>query len=179
MSGREVRRPGSATTETVPPPAAPATHSVLQSKILPLGAFAALLMAAATLILLMPSGAGNSTLRCYDSAGNYEPCGTQASASAARADRRTAQLHRTPSWIVAALYQPSWEKPAWEMPAVEQPVNSTASVPAAPRHSKKHLASACGQRLMPCLFSAVRKGITHLASAAGTIGQTRPAREHL
>lgn len=179
MNGRPVRPSGSGAAETAIPPAAPATHSVLQSKILPLGAFAALLMVAAILILFMPSGAGNSTLRCYDSAGNYEPCGTQASAPPAQAHSRTAQLHRTPSWIVAALYRPNWETPTWETPAVEQPVNSAASVPAAHRSTKKHPAPACGRRLMPCFFSAVRRGIIHLASAAGTIGQARPAREHL
>lgn len=179
MSGGQVKYPGSATAETAVPPAAHATHPLPHSKILPLAALAALLTAAATLILFMPSGAGNSTLRCYDRAGNYEPCGTQASAPEARADSRTARIHRPPSWIVAALYRPNWEKPTWETPAVEQPVNSTASVPAAHRSSKKHLASACGRHLMPCFFSAVRRGITHLASAAGTIGQVRPAREHL
>lgn len=179
MSNREVRRPGSATAETSVPPAAPATHSALQIKILPLGAFAALLTVAATLILLIPSGPGNSTLKCYDSAGNYEPCGTQASASPVRSESRTAAVHRAPSWIGTALYNLSSEKPNWEA-ASEQPVNSAINAPAARRTTRKHLASVCGRRLMPCLFSAVRRGITHLASAAGTMGQARAAaREHL
>ena len=186
MSGPEVRRPGSATTETSVPPVAPATPSVLQSNILPLGAFAALLLAAATLILLVPSGAGSSTLKCYDSAGNYEPCGTRASASAARADSRTAAVHRPPGWIVSALYRPSSEQPGWETadqpvnPITNAPVNSATNLPAARRSGRKHLASACGRRLMPCFFSAVRRGITHLASAAGAMGPARAAaREHL
>lgn len=184
MSGPEVRRPGSATTETSVPPAAPGTHSALQSKVLPLGAFAALLTAAAILILLIPSGPGNSTLQCYDGAGNYEPCGTQASASPARSESQTAAVHRAPSWIATALYKPSAEKPSaekpnWEAAGTEQLVNSAISAPTARRTTRKHLASACGRRLMPCFFSAVRRGITHLASAAGAIGQARPPREHL
>ena len=187
MTGRPVRRPGSDPAEPVTPPPAHAPHSVLQSKILPLGAFAALLTVAAVLILLMPSGAGNSTLKCYDSAGNYEPCVTRARTAPARSDGLTAQVHRPPSWIKAALYAPSSEKPIWETPADDQPINATtsapgnsiASVPAARRTGKRHLASACGRRLMPCFFSAVRRGITHLASAAGTMGPNRYAREHL
>lgn len=179
MDDRQVRRPSSATAETSVPPAAPATHSVLQSKILPLGAFAALLTAAAILIVFIPSGPGNSTLKCYDRAGNYEPCETQASAPPARSDSRTAAVHRAPSWIATALYNPSSEKPNWEMAGAEQPVNSAISAPTARRTTKRHLASACGRRLMPCFFSAVRRGITHLASAAGAMGQARPAREHL
>ena len=178
MSGQEVRRPVSATAETSP--AAPATHSALQSKILPLGAFAALLTVAAILILLIPSGPGNSTLKCYDSAGNYEPCGTRASAPPARSESRTAAVHRAPSWIATALYNASPEKPNWEAAGAEQPVNSAINAPTARRTSKKHLASACGRHLMPCFFSAVRRGFTHLASAAGTMGQARAAaREHL
>ena len=180
MSNRELRRPSLATAETSVPPAAPATQSGLQSKILPLGAFAALLPVAAVLILLIPSGPGNSTLKCYDSAGNYEPCGTQASASPVRPASRTAAVHRAPGWIATALYNLSSEKPNWETAGVEQPVNSAISAPAGRRTTKKHLASVCGRRLMPCFFSAVRRGITHLASAAGTMGQARAAaREHL
>ena len=185
MTGRPVRHPGSDPAEPVAPPPAHASHSVLHSKILPLGAFAALLTVAAVLILLMPSGAGNSTLKCYDRAGNYEPCVTRAGASPARSDGVTAQIHRPPGWIKAALYEPSWEKPIWETP--DQPINATAgapansiaSVPAARRTGRKHVASACGRHLMPCFFSAVRRGITHLASTAGAMGPTRSAREHL
>ena len=186
MTDRPVRRPGSDPAEPVTPPPAQATHSVLHSKILPLGAFAALLTVAAVLILLMPSGAGNSTLKCYDSAGNYEPCVTRASAASARSHHRAAQVSR-PSWIKAALYEPSWEKAIWESPTADQPVNaaagepvnSAASIPVARHTSKKHLASACSRRLMPCFFSAVRRGFTHLASTAGAMGPPRYAREHL
>ena len=187
MSDRAVMRLATDPAATVIPSPAPATHSVLHSKILPLGAFAALLAVAASLILLMPSGAGNSALKCYDRAGNAEPCGTHASTAPARFDSRTAQVRRPLGWIASALYQPAAEKPAWEMAALDPPVNSATNAPAnsaanapAARHSgRKHLASVCGRRLMPCFFSAVRRGITHLASAAGTMGQGRWAREHL
>ncbi|HZR59863.1 MAG TPA: hypothetical protein VFA80_02745 [Xanthobacteraceae bacterium] len=186
MTDRPVWRPGSDPAEPVTPPPAHATHSVLHSKILPLGAFAALLTVAAVLILLMPSGAGNSTLKCYDRAGNYEPCVTRASASPSRSHNRTAQVAR-PGWIKAALYEPSWEKPIWQTPAVDQPnnatagepANSAASIPVARHTSRKHLASACSRHLMPCFFSAVRRGFTHLASTAGAMGPSRSAREHL
>lgn len=187
MGDRPVMRPASAATATVVPPAAPAAHSVLHSKILPLGGFAALLIVAASLILLMPSGAGNSALKCYDRGGNAEPCGTHASAAPARFSGSTAQVRRPLGWIASALYQLAAERPGWETAAVDPPVNATANAPvnsaanapAARRSGRKHLASVCGRRLMPCFFSAVRRGITHLASAAGTMGQTRQAREHL
>jgi hypothetical protein len=186
MNGREVRRPNRDTLETVVSPAAAPPSSVLHGKILPLGAFAALLMAAATLILLMPSGAGNSTLQCYDRAGNREPCATRASASPTQSDVRTAAVHRPPGWIASALYEPATEKPGWNTAAADPPANSTAAAPVNPevsapavrRAGRRHLAATCGRRLMPCFFSAVRRGITHLASAAGTMGQAR-AREHL
>jgi hypothetical protein len=37
----------------------------------------------------------------------------------------------------------------------------------------------CGRRLLPCFFSALRRGVTHIAFVAATVGQPRPAREHL
>ncbi len=73
MSGRQVRRPVSDTAKPIIPLAANATNSVP----LFLGAFAPLLVVVAVPILFradMPSVAANSTLNCYDSAGNYEPC---------------------------------------------------------------------------------------------------------
>jgi hypothetical protein len=33
--------------------------------------------------------------------------------------------------------------------------------------------------LIPCFFSVLRRGLTHIASAAATVGQARSAREHL
>jgi hypothetical protein len=33
--------------------------------------------------------------------------------------------------------------------------------------------------LLPCFFSAVARGFTHMASVAGTVGQARPARARL
>jgi len=54
-----------------------ATNSISHSKILFLGAFAILLALAAVPISFRvdrPPVKANSTLNCYDSAGNYEPC---------------------------------------------------------------------------------------------------------
>jgi hypothetical protein len=174
MNDREAKRPGSHTAETVLPPVAGTTHSVPRSKLLPLGAFAALLMAAASLILFMPSGAETGAVKCYDSAGNAEPCGAQAGVSPSRFDSLTVAVHRPASWITTALYRPSWNTAA-----VDQPDNSPATAPAARRSGKKHVALACHGRLMRCFFSAVRNGFTHLASAAGTMEPTRAARAHL
>jgi hypothetical protein len=45
---------------------------------------------------------------------------------------------------------------------------------------EKRLAlAACRRRLIPCVFSTLRRGLTHIASVAAMIGQARPAREHL
>jgi hypothetical protein len=33
--------------------------------------------------------------------------------------------------------------------------------------------------LLPCYFSVLRRGLTHIASVAATAGQGRSAREHL
>jgi hypothetical protein len=161
--------------------AAKAANSVRHRKIVLLGALAALLMAAAVPILSfadLPSGAANSTLKCYDTAGNYESCATRANASASQPDGRIAAPHRLPGWITTALYQEATSAAG----AVEQPANGTTSAPAERRTSapRKHIAAAaCSRRVIPCFFSALRRGVTHIASAAANLSQPRPAREHL
>jgi hypothetical protein len=126
----------------------------------------------------LPPLAANSTLKCYDHAGNAEPCGTRARGSSARLDGPAAGAHQPPSWITTALYQ----EPNWATPALDQPANEPASAPAA-RHStrlRRHPASAaCQRRVIPCFFSALRRGVTHLASVAAEAAQARPARAHL
>ena len=201
MSGRQVRRPVSDTAKPIIPLAANATNSVPHSKILFLGAFAPLLVVVAVPILFradMPLVAANSTLNCYDSAGNYEPCVTRASASPSQLNGRTTGAHQPASWTTSALYQQaSWttttvdqpanwpttkvDQPAnWTTSAVDQPADRTISAPATRRSSTPAKRPAiCGRRLMPCFFSALRRGLTHIAFVAATVGQARPARERL
>lgn len=161
--------------------AATAAISVLHRKILLLGALTALLVAAAVPILSfadLPTKPATSTLKCYDKAGNSESCATRVSASASQPDSRITGPHRLPGWITAALYQ----EPTSAAGAVEQPVNGTTSAPAARRTSapRRHIASAaCSRRVIPCFFSALRRGVTHIASAAANLSQARPTREHL
>jgi hypothetical protein len=80
VSGRRVQRAVSATVETVIRFAAKAAHSVAHGKIPLLATFAALLAAAAVALSFragVPPVAANSTLKCYDRAGNDEPCGAR------------------------------------------------------------------------------------------------------
>src|SRR5215469_11334095 len=140
--------------------AAKATNLIVRSKILFLGAFAPLLVVAAVPMFFpadVPSVEAHSTLNCYDSAGNYEPCVTRA---------------YQPSWTRTALYQQA----IWSTNAVDQPANLTKSAPAARRSSTSRKRPAtCARRLIPCVFSALRRRLTHIASMV----QTQPAREHL
>jgi hypothetical protein len=180
MSAQRVKRSASATAATAirfARVAANAAHSVPDRKILIPAAFAAMLAAAAFPLLVRadrPSVAANSTLKCYDSAGNSEPCVMRASASAPASSGRTTQPHQPPGWITTALYQ----EPSWAAPAVDQAANGTTNAPAQ-RHSTRlrRPAFACRGHVIPCFFSALRKGVTHLASVAAA--QARPAREHL
>lgn len=176
MSDRQVRRLVSETSKNVFLFATKIT-SVPHRKIL-FGTFAALFVVAAAPVLFradMQLDAANSTLKCYDSAGEYEPCGTRAGASPSRFNGRTIRTHLSASWITTALYPPE----SWKTAAVVQPENSATNAPLARRSgaSRKHLASVCGRRLIPCFFSALRRGVTHFASAAAA--QARPVREHL
>jgi hypothetical protein len=190
MSGRRMRRFVSDTAKPIIPLAAKATNSVPHGKILFLGAFAPLLVGVAVPILFradMPSVAANSTLNCYDRDGNYETCVTRTSASPSRFNGRTTDAHQAPSWTTTALYQQSiWltttvdQSANWITSAVDQPANSTTSPPAARRSSTPGKRPAiCGRRLIPCFFSALRRGLTHIAYVAATVGQPRPARERL
>lgn len=186
MSGQSVRRAVSVAVETIMRFAANATDSVSRlvshshRKTLILAACAALLTVAAGPTLFRadkPSAAGNSTLKCYDGAGNYEPCLARASASPMRLNGRTIGSQRTPTWLTTALYQ----EPSWATPAADQPANSTASAATAGHSTRprRRPAFACQRHLVPCFFSALRRGVTHLASVAATAAQARPAREHL
>jgi hypothetical protein len=170
MSG--ARRPVSDTAEIIMHFAANSADLVPRRKILVLGAFAPLLVVAAVSVFFradVPSVEAYSTLNCYDSAGNYEPCGASASTSQVN-DRTTVIYH--PSWTATALYQQA----IWPTNAVDQPENLTKSAPAARRGSTLRKRSAtCARRLIPCLFSALRRRLTHIAS----VGQTRLARERL
>src|SRR5437588_3306666 len=139
-----MRRSISDTAEAVISFAPNARNSVPNSKILLLGTFAALLVLVAVPIFFrvdIPQATASSTLKCYDSAGNHEPCLMHASASQPRFDDRTTDHpHQPPSWITTALYQPaSWTTTALYQPAssattaLHQPASGTATVPAAGR----------------------------------------------
>jgi hypothetical protein len=151
-------------------------------KILLVGASAALL-AALTVPLLFrtdkPLAVADNTLKCYGTAGKYEPCVTQASASAPRFNGGTNKVRELASWTTTALYQPASLTTA----VADQPANWTTNTPAAARHgitSGRHTAfAACRRRLIPCFFSTLRRGLTHIASVAATVAQGRPARERL
>src|SRR5580704_13418250 len=181
MSGQ---RPISGTAETVIPFAPNATHSVRNSKILLLVTFAALLVLVAVPILFradMPLVTASSTLKCYDSVGNHEPCSMRASASSPRFNGRTIDPHQPPGWTAAALYQPaSWttttvHQPAsWTTTALHQPANGTTTAPAAGRSSTPGRSAGlatCRQRLIPCFFSTLRRRLTHIASVAAIVGR--------
>jgi hypothetical protein len=188
MSVRRVRRLVSVAAETVIPIGANATNSVPRRKILFVGAFAALLLVAALVVVVAfpitsrTDVPPNGTLKCYDSEGKYQPCLAPASLSSSRfIGRTTGELA---SWTTTALYQVALYQGDdhllnW---VDDHPANWTTSAPAAPRSttSGKHSASArCGRRLLPCFFSAVARGLTHMASVAGTVGPARPARARL
>jgi hypothetical protein len=180
MSGRRARQPVLDTAESVIQFATNAANWIPRSGIPLLGAFAALPVIVAIPILFQtdtPPVAADSTLKCYDSAGNYQPCLTQASAAPSRFSGQTTWTLRPPTWTTAALYQES----SWATTAIDQPANST-SAPVARRSGKpgKRLAlAACGRRLVPCVFSTLRRGLTHIASVAASMVRARPAREHL
>jgi len=154
--------------------AANARYLVPRSKILFLGAFAPLLVVAATSIFFradVPSVKAYGTLNCYDSAGNYKPCVTRVSASTSQLNDRTTGVYQ-PSWATTALFQQA----IWPTNAVDQPENLMKSAPAARRSSTSGKRPAtCARRLIPCFLSALRRRLTHIAS----VGQTRPVREHL
>lgn len=201
MSGRRVKWLISGMAEGVMLIAAGAAKFIPRGKILVSGASAALLFVVAVPMLFeagAPPVAADGTLRCYDGAGNHQPCVTHASAPPARLNRPAIGALRPPSWTTVALYeQSSWTTAAldppssWATPAVDQqsvattaavdqPENS-ASAPVARRGrwGKHSAAAACKRHLIPCFFSTLRKGLTHIASAAANLARVRPAKEHL
>jgi len=162
-----MRRPISDAAETVIPFTPNARNSVSNSKFLLLGTFAALLVLVAAPIFFRvdtPQATASSTLKCYDSTGNHEPCLMRASASPPGFDGRTTDHpHQPPSWITTALYQPA---------------SGTTTAPAAGRSStpgRRAGFAICRQRFIPCFFSALRRRLTHIAS----LGRARPDRERL
>lgn len=132
----------------------------------------------------MPSvAAANSTLKCYDGAGNYESCVTRAGAPGLR----TTRANQPASWTTTAPYQQATTTAPYQQTssatiAVVQPANWTTSAPAARRGSppaRRRASAICGRHLIPCFFSALRRGVTHMASVAAIAAGARPAREHL
>jgi hypothetical protein len=194
MGGRRGGHPASDTADTVIPFAASATNSASHGKILRLGAFAALFAVVAVPTLFeadVPSVAANSTLKCLDSFGNYEPCVTQASAPPSRPAGRTTEVHQPASLTATTPYQSaSWtatapsQQASWATTAVDQPANPTTDAPAAAQRSntpvKRPASARCRRSSIPCFFSALRKRIAHIASAVAVAGQPKPgARERL
>jgi hypothetical protein len=224
MSGQRGRRPVLDSAGTVIAFVANATNSVLRSKMLLLGALAALFAVAAIPILSradMPTVAANSTLKCYDSAGtpilcradmlsvaanntlkcydsvgNHEPCVARPSASSSRMARtyqpatlattvpneQASQATTAPYQQASAATTPPYQQASWATTAVVLPANWTSSTPA-PKHistpGKRRGLSVCGRHLIPCFFSALRRGVTHMASVAAIAAGARPVREHL
>lgn len=183
-------------TKTVIGFAAEAARFCLHRKILLLGAVVALLAVAAIPVLSRKSTpilAANGTLKCYGSAGNYEPCVTPVNvtpvnvtplnvtpvnASSSRSNGRPTPADQPASWTTTTLYQQA----RWATAAADEPANWETSPPASQRSNPpaKHASSpTCRRKLIPCFFSALRRGLTHIASAAASLGQARPAREHL
>jgi hypothetical protein len=189
MRGWRVKHPISDKAETDIPLTDDATNSFPRSKIPYLVASAILLVVVAVPILFragMPSAAANSTLKCYDNAGDYESCVNPANAPPSRFNGRTAGPDQPPSWTTTALYQQAnWPSTAvdqaaiWPTTALDQPANSTMSADArrSSAPGKRPASATCERHLIPCLFSALRKGLTHIAAV--TVGPARPAREHL
>jgi hypothetical protein len=190
MSVRRVRRPVSVAAETVIPVVANPTNPLPRRKILFLGAFAALIVVAALVgivafpIMSQTDASPNSTLKCYDNEGKYQPCLARASAppSPSRLTGRTTT--ELASWTTTALYQAALYQGDDHLVnwVDDRPANLTTSAPAALRNttSGKHSASArCARHLLPCFFSAMKRGLTHMASVAGTVGQARSARAPL
>ena len=102
------------------PVAVYATNSISHSKVVFLGAFALLVAVAAVPISFRadrPPMKANSTLNCYDSAGNYEPCVTRASVSPSQFNEGTTEAHQPARWTTTALYQQA----IWPTTAVDQP----------------------------------------------------------
>lgn len=176
----EVRR-CLAAAKTVVGFAAGAASFCRHRKILLLAAFVAFLAVAAIPLFSQkntPPVAASGTLKCYGSAGNYEPCVMAATVPALPLRGRTTPPDQPASWTVTTLYQQA----RWSTATADEPANWETSPPAATRsnaQARHASAPACRRKLIPCFFSALRKGLTQIASAAANLGQARPAREHL
>ena len=97
MSARRVRRPVFRYGQTYHAACSLATNSISHSKVVFLGAFALLVAVAAVPISFRADRSpmkANSTLNCYDSAGNYEPCVTRASVSPSQFNEGTTEAHQ-------------------------------------------------------------------------------------
>ncbi len=122
----------------------------------------------------MPMLTANSTLKCYDSAGRYESCATLASAPLSEINAPTIGNDQPATVTTTASYR----EPSPTFAPADRLANWTASAPVALPAStpeKRSTAVACGRRLIPCFFSALRRGVTHVALVASRHG-ARPAR---
>src|SRR5262249_23510440 len=113
-----------------------------------LGALPTLLVVVAAPILFranMPSVTANSTLKCYDGGGNYEPCATRANASRSQFNGRSS-IQQPLSWTTTALYQQTiWPATAldksaiWPATVVDEPADWTTSAAASRSNTpRKH-----------------------------------------
>lgn len=122
----------------------------------------------------MPMLPANNTLKCYDSAGRYESCPTLASAPLSEVSAPTIGNDEPETVTTTASYR----EPSSTFAPANQLANWAASAPTALPASapeKRRAAVACGRRLIPCFFSALRRGVTHVALVASRHG-ARPAR---
>jgi hypothetical protein len=190
MSRRRVRRLLSDAAEGAVPFVAKAIQAASPGKIAPVGAFAGLLAVLAIALLYqadIPSVAADSTLKCYDSFGKVAPCTTQARVSASRFDTQETRFDGPAEWATTALYQQaSLPKAAVDqqvsLPASagDQLFNRATSALAVQRSAlprRRPGLATCERHLIPCFFSALRKGVTHLAAVAAK--HARPKRNRL
>ena len=101
----------------------------------------------------------------------------EASAPSQQASGATAAPSRQPTRVTVAPDQQASATP----PAIVQPANWTTSAPVARPGSvpaKRRAAARCRRHSLTCFFTALRRGVTHFASVAATMGRP-PGREHL
>jgi hypothetical protein len=85
--------------------------------------------------------------------------------------------YQQPTPVTAAPDQQTGSTPA----AVVQPANWTTGAPAARRSislAKRRPSARCRRHSLTCFFSALRRGVTHMASVAANMGRP-PGGEHL
>ena len=101
----------------------------------------------------------------------------EASAPSQQPSGAPAAPSRQPTPVTVAPDQRASAMP----PADVQPANWTTSAPAARPGSvpaRRHAAARCRRHSLTCFFTALRRGVTHFASVAATMGRP-PGREHL